>query len=99
VSVNPRDTPASTRVAARAWGLAGAGRWYWLRGSRAHLARVWHAYRIFVAAPDGGDIVHTEALYLLDRRGGERSGFIYPFLPGAVTHDLRALAAEPLARS
>ncbi len=92
VSVNPLDTPASTRSAVRKWGLASAGAWHWLRGDRAALARVWRAYRIFVAPPRDGDISHTEALYLIDRHGDERSGYLYPFLPGFVTHDMRTLA-------
>ncbi len=99
VSVNPRDTPASTRAAVRKWGLSGVGTWHWLRGSRAALARVWRAYHIFVAAPVHGDIVHTEALYLLDRRGYERSGYLYPFAPRFVSSDLRQLARSDSQRN
>jgi cytochrome oxidase Cu insertion factor (SCO1/SenC/PrrC family) len=91
VSVNPLDTPASTRHAVRRWGLAPLAPWYWLRGTPAHLASVWRAYRI-VVRPADGDITHTEALYLLDRHGDERAGFLYPYLPAQLTHDLRALA-------
>jgi cytochrome oxidase Cu insertion factor (SCO1/SenC/PrrC family) len=94
VSVNPADTPASTRAAMRRWGLASVAVWHWLRGRHAALARVWKAYRIFVAAPAHGDIVHTEALYLIDRRGYERSGYLYPFLPRFVTLDLRVLGGR-----
>ena len=42
--------------------------------------------------PLAGDIVHTQALYLLDRRGDERSGYLYPYVPVRVAHDLRVLA-------
>ena len=91
VSVNPRDTPASTRAAARRWGLAGVAPWHWLRGSHAELARVWRDYHVFVAPPRDGDISHTEALYLIDRRGDERSGYLYPFVPRSVTLDLKTL--------
>ena len=91
VSVNPRDTPASTRAAARRWGLAQVGPWHWLRGTHAQLAPVWSAYRIFVAPPANGDISHTEALYLIDHRGYERSAYVYPFYPQFVTTDLRTL--------
>jgi cytochrome oxidase Cu insertion factor (SCO1/SenC/PrrC family) len=94
VSVNPRDTPASTRAAARRWGLAQVAPWHWLRGTHVQLARVWRAYHIFVAPPRNGDIAHTEALYLVDRRGDERSGYLYPFLPRFVTSDLQTLANE-----
>lgn len=92
VSINPLDTPASTRAAARSWGLAHLAPWHWLMGAHARLAPVWRAYHIFVA-PEKGDIVHTDALYLIDRRGDERTAYLYPYNPGFVTHDLRLLAA------
>jgi cytochrome oxidase Cu insertion factor (SCO1/SenC/PrrC family) len=98
VSVNPLDTPASTRRAARAWGLAGVAPWHWLMGTHAQLARVWTAYHIFVQ-PEKGDISHTEALYLIDRRGDERSGYLYPYIPGFVAHDLRTLAGARAGRA
>jgi cytochrome oxidase Cu insertion factor (SCO1/SenC/PrrC family) len=91
VSVNPLDTAASVRRAVRAWGLAGMAPWHWLMGTHGQLAPVWHAYRIFVK-PTRGDISHTEALYLLDRHGDERSGYLFPFEPASVGHDLHVLA-------
>lgn len=91
VSVNPTDTRASVRRAIRSWGLAGLAPWHWLMGSHAQLAPVWAAYHIFVK-PSRGDISHTEALYLLDRRGDERSGYLFPYLPASVRHDMRVLA-------
>ena len=42
--------------------------------------------------PTRADIVHTEALYLVDRHGDERSGYLYPYLPGRVASDLRRIA-------
>ena len=50
------------------------------------------AYHIYVAPPANGDISHTEALYLIDRRGDERSGYLYPYAPGFVAPDLGVLA-------
>jgi cytochrome oxidase Cu insertion factor (SCO1/SenC/PrrC family) len=94
VSVNPLDTPASVRRAVRSWGLVGLAPWHWLMGSHAQLAPVWRAYHIFVA-PMRGDISHTEALYLLDRRGDERSGYLFPYLPASVSQDMRVLARRP----
>ncbi len=93
VSVNPLDTPASTRAAMHKWGLAGLTSWHWLRGSHAALARTWKAYHIFVA-PLAGDISHTEALYLIDRRGDERSAYLYPFATRFVSGDLRILGGH-----
>jgi hypothetical protein len=34
------------------------------------------------------------ALYLIDRRGDERAGYLFPFLPNFVALDLRTLARE-----
>jgi protein SCO1 len=91
VSVNPTDTPTSSRAAIRRWNLRGAAPWHWLRGTRAQLAPVWRAYRIAVV-PGKTDIAHTEALYLIDRHGDERSGYLYPYIPARVAHDMRTLA-------
>jgi len=93
VSINPLDTLASTLAAARAWGLTGLAPWHWLRGSHTQLAAVWKAYHIYVQ-PEKGDISHTEALYLIDRRGDERSGYLYPYIPGFVAGDLRTLSSS-----
>jgi len=92
VSINPLDTPASTRAAIRSWGLAGLIPWHWLRGTHAQLAPVWNAYHILVQ-PERGDISHTEALYLIDRHGDERSAYLYPYIPVRVAHDMRTLAS------
>jgi protein SCO1/2 len=92
VSVDPGgDTPATIGRFVRRAGLAG-DRWHWLVGSRAQLARVWRAYGIDVKP--GGDIGHSGALYLIDRRGYERSGYAVPFLPNLVAADLHTLARE-----
>ena len=93
VSVNPVDTPASAASAAKAWGLASVAPWHWLMGARRQLAPVWAEYGIYVSPrPVNGDIQHTEAVYLVDRRGYMRSGYMYPFLSGFVTSDLRTIA-------
>ena len=94
VSVNPLDTPASAAKAARAWRLAGVAPWHWLMGSQAALAPVWREYNIYVGRAKDGDIPHTEALILIDRRGYERSAYLYPFGQPFVTHDLGILGRE-----
>jgi protein SCO1/2 len=91
VSVNPADTPTSARAAATRWGLAGAGTWHWTMGTVSQLRAVWHAYGVYVR-PTTTDIIHTEATYLIDRRGYERTGYLFPFLPNFVALDLRTLA-------
>ena len=49
---------------------------------------------ITVVDPVSGDIVHSTAVYLIDRRGDERAGFLMPFVPGLVADDFRVLGAE-----
>ncbi len=68
--------------------------WHWLMGGHAALAPVWRAYHVYVGRAANGDIPHTEALVLIDRRGYERSGYLYPFNQGFVTHDLGVLGRE-----
>jgi cytochrome oxidase Cu insertion factor (SCO1/SenC/PrrC family) len=93
VSVNTQDTPRSTAAAVRAWGLSQVAPWYWLMGTHKQLAPVWAKYHIYVSPrPINGDIEHTEAIYLVDRRGYERSAYLWPFATRFVTHDLRTLA-------
>lgn len=99
VSVNPLDTPASAAKAAREWNLAGVAPWHWLMGTRARLAAVWREYNIYVGDGKDGDIPHTEALILIDRRGYERSAYLYPFDQPFVTHDLGVLGRERARRT
>jgi cytochrome oxidase Cu insertion factor (SCO1/SenC/PrrC family) len=88
VSVDPAgDTPASIRHAMTTWGLAGPYRWHWLRGSKSELAAVWRDYGI-TKKPT------SLPLYLIDRRGFERTGYLFPFLPNFVALDLQTLARE-----
>lgn len=94
VSVDPRrDGPGSVRAAVRRWGLAAAADWHWLLGARSELAPVWRSYRIAVRRA-GGSVVHSPAVYLIDRGGFERAGLLYPFPPTWPAGDLRILAQE-----
>jgi cytochrome oxidase Cu insertion factor (SCO1/SenC/PrrC family) len=101
ISVNPADTPAS--VARFVHEAGWTGPWRWLIGSRRTLAPVWRSYHIGVRLSHGqavqtgnttirlgNSIVHTIALYLIDRTGRERYGYLPPFRPAAVA---RAVAA------
>ena len=92
VSVDPAgDRPASVRKAAGLWRL-GPG-WHWLTGTRQELAAVWRAYGIAVQ-PRTNDIVHGAAVYLVDRRGYERAGYLAPLLPNFIVLDVRRVEAE-----
>lgn len=93
VSVNPwADTPGSAQRAIRRFGLA-PFEWRWLLGSKAALEPVWRKYGIEVRRTSG-DIEHTDAIYLIDAKGFERAGIVYPFLPTWISDDLKVLAGE-----
>ena len=93
VSVNPLDRPASAGSAANSWGLAAVAPSHRLMGMRKQLAPVWAEYHIYVSPhPVNGDIEHTEAVYLVNRRGYMRSGYQYPFVSRFVTTDLHTMA-------
>jgi protein SCO1/2 len=91
VSVDPADTERSIEHAVHKWKLP--ANTLWLMGTRAQLKPVWDAYQITVL-PISGDIVHSTAVYLVDKRGYERAGFLLPFVPGLVADDLRVLGDE-----
>jgi protein SCO1 len=94
VSVNPRgDTPRSIRHAMAHWHLDGPWRWHWLRGTKRELEAVWNAFGVTVE-PTTHDVAHGLVLYLIDRRGYERTGYLFPFLPNFIELDLRTLARE-----
>ena len=94
VSVDPKgDTRAGIERAMHAWGLAGPWRWHWLNATRTRLASVWRSYGIAVQ-PTSNDIKHGLTLYLIDRRGYERTAYLFPFLPAFVQGDLARLARE-----
>jgi len=92
---HPGDTPRSIGHALAEWQLRGPWQTYWLNGaSKARLAAVWRRYGVLVV-PKSNDIVHSLALYLIDRRGDERTAYLFPFLPGFVQGDLVRLAGDP----
>jgi cytochrome oxidase Cu insertion factor (SCO1/SenC/PrrC family) len=92
VSVNPAATAADARRASGKWQLA-AFDTRWVLGSTARLRRIWAAYHVAVR-PSKGDIAHTLVAYLVDRRGDERTAYLFPFSPAFVQGDLLRLARE-----
>ena len=100
VSVNPwGDASRYFRADARKWRLPVD--WRWAVGSRAQLARVWQAYSIAVrirrfraVGITTHRVDHTEAAYLIDRRGYERALFVYPFSSGDVVTAVQRLGVN-----
>jgi cytochrome oxidase Cu insertion factor (SCO1/SenC/PrrC family) len=100
VSVNPwGDARRYFQADARKWQLGPS--WRWAVGSRAELARVWQAYAIAVrirrfraVGITTHRVDHTEAAYVIDRRGFERALFVYPFSAGDVENSVRRLSVN-----
>lgn len=90
VGVDPwSETSTTVRRFARR--LHWSGRWHWFLGSLRALRPVWRAYGIDVRRIPG-DIAHSVALYVIDTHGDLRAGYLFPFSPSDVAHDVRALA-------
>jgi len=75
--------------------------WRWAVGGGSELARVWRRYQIGVlvrtkkiAGVTVHEISHTEAAYVIDRRGYERALFLWPFRAQDVLVTLRRLASS-----
>jgi len=73
--------------------------WRWAVGSPRQLAQVWRRYQIGVLATTKKiagvtvhEITHTEAAYVVDRKGFERALFLWPFRAGDVSTVLRRVA-------
>lgn len=94
VSVDPRgDTPAGIHHALAKWKLDGPWTVHWLNApTRATLAHVWKSYDV-VVQPTTNDIMHSLAVYLIDRNGDERTGYLFPFLQSFVQNDILRLSA------
>jgi cytochrome oxidase Cu insertion factor (SCO1/SenC/PrrC family) len=87
LSTDPvHDTPVAVARAARSWGLADTGEYHWLSGTPAALAAVRSAFGVTRATG-------TRAVYLIDRDGFERAGYLFPFLPNFVALDLKTLTS------
>jgi cytochrome oxidase Cu insertion factor (SCO1/SenC/PrrC family) len=77
VSVDPtvRDEATLNREAKRFRWLP---QWRWAVGAKAALEKTWRAYHIAVV-PTEDEISHTEAAYVVDADGYERSLLLWPF--------------------
>jgi cytochrome oxidase Cu insertion factor (SCO1/SenC/PrrC family) len=92
VSVRPdADTPATISAFANAHGLT--GQLYWLTGSRTALADVWNRYGVAVQIANG-DLAHSSVIYLIDRGGYERVGFLDVPESSSVETDVKILEAN-----
>ena len=65
--------------------------WHWLLGTPAKLRPVWRSYSIAVKRKPG-DVEHTLALYVIDKRGDQRAAYLFPFVPSQVAADIRTLS-------
>lgn len=89
VSVNLDANARATLLhAAKKWEWG--GQWRWAVGTGAQLRPVWQRYGVAVLVTKG-EIVHTEAAYLIDADGYERTLFLWPFTAQNVVQAIRGL--------
>lgn len=89
VSIDPGgDTPKRAQAFIRTSGIRGP--WHWLFGTHRQLKPVWNEYGIQVQ-PVPGDILHTAALYLVDRHGWVRVADAASFIPSQLAGSIRLL--------
>lgn len=92
VSIDPpRDTPAAVQAFARDHGLA--RNFVFLIGAPSQLQPVWTAYGVRVE-PDPSFPGHSDAIYLIDRKGRARILTHSDIPPADLAADLKVLAAE-----
>lgn len=90
VSIDPAgDTPQSAARFARIHHLAPG--WRWLFGTTSQLRPVWKAFGIQVRFTET-DVIHTSAIYLIDKAGYVRAGYLMPLFPRVVAADAETLA-------
>ncbi len=94
VSVDPlRDTPQAVQGFAKDHGLASG--FVYLVGSQAQLQTVWAAYGIRIETdPSVSGVGHSDAIYLLDRKGQARVLTHSNITPTDLANDVKVLAAE-----
>jgi len=100
VSTDPRhDDRAAVLNFSQVHGME--GRWLYLLGSPEQLAPVWNAYYIGVTpgneagSPLGeNEIIHSEAVFVIDKAGRERALLGLPFSARDLASDLRKLLNE-----
>jgi cytochrome oxidase Cu insertion factor (SCO1/SenC/PrrC family) len=73
INVNQyHESPAALRSFSTKHGLSSLHNWYFLTGSTAELATVWHDWGIEVLPNKSGDVVHTSVVYFIDPQGRTR---------------------------
>ncbi len=94
VSVDPQhDTPQAVQTFAKEHGLAGG--FVYLVGSQAQLQTVWSAYGIRIETdPAVTAVGHSDAIYLLDRKGQARVLVHSSISPTDLANDVKVLAVE-----
>lgn len=91
VNVDPTVTaPGVFRAEARRFEWL--PQWRWATGTSARLHAAWARYHVTVV-PTKRDITHTEAVYVLDANGYERSLLLWPFARRDLAQALDAAAS------
>ena len=92
IDANPKATAVNDVMSySRAHGMV--NQWDFLTGSPAQLKATWQAYHIY-ARIQAGQVDHTPALYVIDRRGRERKIYLTTMAYASIGQAAQILAAE-----
>ena len=73
VNVNVEaNAPEDVMEFTKEYGLDRIPSWHFLTGTPEELEPVWRAYFITVLRREGGEIVHTPGVFLIDQKGQQR---------------------------
>ncbi|MBV9120168.1 MAG: SCO family protein [Chloroflexi bacterium] len=94
VSTDPvHDNPGTATEFNRVHGLD--GQLHYLLGAPSQLEPVWKSYYIGVSPGDNvGEVLHSEAVFLIDKKGNERVLLGVPFSASDLASDLEKLMSE-----
>jgi cytochrome oxidase Cu insertion factor (SCO1/SenC/PrrC family) len=91
INANPLATSIAD-VAAYTRAHEMQGRWWFLTGTAAQLARVWRAYGVYVGSMHG-EVAHQPVLVLIGPRGRERKFYFTQMSYGSLEQQAEVLAA------
>lgn len=84
----PEDVMATTKK----WRLDEIPTWHFLTGTAEELEPVWKAYDVAVLSQEGGEILHTPGVFLIDQSGQKRWYISTPFGEAGASHTTAPLS-------
>jgi cytochrome oxidase Cu insertion factor (SCO1/SenC/PrrC family) len=72
-------------LATQKWHLDEIPHWHFLTGSAEELTPIWNAYNVAVVSREGGEIIHTPGIFLIDKNQQKRWYISTPYTAEGTT--------------